>query len=134
MHALQKHRPDFSQPLLVSVVPQPAKGSHPHCVGQNLWLSLLTLQGGCLNMYPPYSSESSPKDTSVNFISFLLFLCNYMHVFPTVLFVQEFFCQSPAMFQWELLLTEMYFWCTCGGRWAPHLLTLPSWFQHWILN
>lgn len=94
-----KHRPDFSQPLLVSVVPQPAKGSHPHCVGQNLWLSLLTLQGGCLNMYPPYSSESSPKDTSVNFINFLLFLCNYMHVFPTVLFVQEFFCQSPAMFQ-----------------------------------
>ena len=36
-----------------------------------------------------------------------------------------------SSFPWDLVYTWMCFQCVCGGRWAPHPLTRPSWWLVW---
>ena len=47
-------------------------------------------------VHPPFSSESLPRDTDPNQITFLPFQLNYVCIFLTALLVHESFCQLPV--------------------------------------
>ena len=58
----------------------------------SLWLDLLTPEGGCPPVQPPFSSESPPRGIGPNLIIFLPFLPDNVYIFFTALVVQESFC------------------------------------------
>lgn len=67
-------------------------------------------------VYSPFSSKSSPRDTSPDPIASLLFLPDYMYIFLTVLVIQVSFHQFPVSFQWDFSTCKMYFWCAYWGE------------------
>ena len=96
-------QPSHSPPVSPSG-PLPVNGAHlPHIGPQDYGTQPVTLTphspGGCPFMYPPFSSESHPKSTGPDWITFLSFLPNHLCILLIALVVQGSFCQFPISFQ-----------------------------------